>query len=62
MAVYQITIDGEPSTKLVRAKNKAQAVKGKVDAKALSADEVADLVAKGATIEGADAAGDPAAD
>lgn len=51
MAVYQLTVDGKPSEKLIKAKTKAQAIHGIVEAKALSADEVAEAIAGGATIE-----------
>lgn len=56
MAVYRLTVDGKASNKLVKAKTKAQAIAGIVEAEALSADEVAEAVSAGATIS---SPGDP---
>lgn len=51
MPIYSCTVKGEAKPRIVRAETAAQAKSHIVDVKAMSADEMADAIEKGAEIE-----------
>lgn len=66
MPIYGVKVRGEPKERVVRASSAAKARDHVVEAKALTAEELADAIGKGAEIETAtevepapDPAGDP---
>lgn len=61
MPVYACKIRGDDKVRIVRAKTQSQAAKHLVDADIMNAEELADAIGKGSTIETATVAEDPPA-